>query len=297
MTTNPFPGNPGPVMPEWGEPLPAPAKINLFLHVVGRRPDGYHLLQTAFRMLGRYDILRLTPRDDGEVRRARPIPGVPEESDLCVRAARLLQGEAGSSQGVTISLDKRLPMGGGLGGGSSDAATVLLALNKLWRLGLSRRELMRMGLILGADVPFFVFGHSAFAEGVGEELRTLRLPRAWYLVIEPGVSVPTAEIFSAQDLTRDSPAIRIAAFPAAEGIKFGRNDLEPVACRRYPTVAAALEWLRQFGPARMSGSGACVFAEFRSEAEALAVLGRLPSGWTGWIAEGLDEHPLLAAAG
>lgn len=285
------------LVPAWDTPLPAPAKINLFLHVVGRRADGYHLLQTAFRMLARWDSLSFSPREDGEVRLARPLPGVPEESDLCVRAARLLQAESGRRQGVTISLEKRLPMGGGLGGGSSDAATVLLALNRLWDIGLPRASLMKLGLALGADVPFFIFGRNAFAEGVGEELQALSLPKAWYLVIEPPVSVPTAEIFSAPDLTRDTESIRIAAFPAEGGGSFGRNDLEPVACRRYPAVAEALGWLSQFGAARMSGSGACVFAEYGSEADALAVLARLPEGWKAWVARSLEEHPLIGCAG
>jgi 4-diphosphocytidyl-2-C-methyl-D-erythritol kinase len=285
------------LIPAWDTPLPAPAKINLFLHVVGRRPDGYHLLQTAFRMLARWDSLSFSPRDDGEIRLARPLPGVPEESDLCVRAARLLRAESGRSLGVTISLEKRLPMGGGLGGGSSDAATVLLALNRLWDIGLPRASLMKLGLSLGADVPFFLFGRNAFAEGVGEELQPLSLPEAWYLVVEPPVSVPTAEIFSAPDLTRNTESIKIAAFPAEGGSSFGRNDLEPVACRRYPAVAEALGWLGQFGAARMSGSGACVFAEYGGEAEALTVLARLPEGWKAWAARSLDEHPLIGCAG
>ena len=287
--------------PEWGVPLPAPAKINLFLHVVGRRPDGYHLLQTAFRMLARWDSLAFSPRQDGEIRLARPLPGVPEETNLCIRAARLLQAESGIRQGATISLEKRLPMGGGLGGGSSDAATVLLALNHLWETGLPRRRLMELGLSLGADVPFFIFGKSAFAEGVGEELQPLSLPEAWYLVLEPPVSVPTAEIFSAPDLTRDTDLIKIADFPAGAGASFGpnygRNDLEPVACRRYPEVAEALGWLRQFGAARMTGSGACVFAEYASEAEARSVMPHLPKDWKAWVARSLDEHPLIGCAG
>lgn len=281
----------------WGAALPAPAKINLFLHVVGRRPDGYHLLQTAFRMLDRADILRFLPRDDGEVRLARPLPGVPEETDLCVRAARLLQAESGTRQGVTIDLDKRLPMGGGLGGGSSDAATVLLALNRLWDLNLQRRRLQELALSLGADVPFFVFGQSAFAEGVGEDLLPLALPAAWYLVVEPPVSVPTAEIFSDQGLTRNTEIIRMPTFPAAGNGQIGRNDLEPVACKRYPQVAVALEWLAKFGEARMSGSGACVFAGFGSENEAKSAFANVPSGWKAWVARGLDEHPLRRCAG
>ena len=281
----------------WGAALPAPAKLNLFLHVVGRRPDGYHLLQTAFRMLDRSDTLRFLPREDGQVRLARLLPGVPEESDLCVRAARLLQADSGTRQGVTIDLDKHLPMGGGLGGGSSDAATVLLALNRLWDLNLPRQRLQELALTLGADVPFFVFGQSAFAEGVGEDLQPLVLPPAWYLVVEPPVSVPTAEIFSDQALTRNTEIIRMPTFPAGGNGQIGRNDLEPVACKRYPQVAKALEWLMRHGEARMSGSGACVFAGFCGEDEANDALAHAPSGWKAWVARGLDEHPLRRCAG
>ncbi len=277
----------------WGAPLPAPAKINLFLHVVGRRDDGYHLLQTAFRMVDRCDTLRLTPRDDGRVCQATPIAGVPEDTDLCVRAARLLQAHAGVTQGVSIALEKCLPMGGGLGGGSSDAATVLWALNELWGVHLPKSELMALGLRLGADVPFFLFGESAFAQGVGEDLQALNLAPAWYLILEPGVSVPTAEIFSKKSLTRDTPATTIAAFPAADvEISFGRNDLEPVACQLYPQVAAALYWLKQHKSARMSGSGASVFASFATKNEALDVLANVPTSWKAWVAQGLDKHPL-----
>ncbi len=286
-----------PIPVTWGAALPAPAKINLFLHVVGRRPDGYHLLQTAFRLLDRSDILRFQPREDDLVRLARPLPGVPEDMDLCVRAARLLQAESGTRQGVTIDLDKRLPMGGGLGGGSSDAATVLLALNRLWDLSLPRRRLRELGLSLGADVPFFIFGESAFAEGVGEDLQPLALPPAWYLVVEPPVSVPTAEIFSDEGLTRNTEILRMPTFPAAGNGQIGRNDLEPVACKRYPQVAMALEWLAQHGEARMSGSGACVFAGFCSEDEAKGALAHAPSGWKAWVAQGLDKHPLYRCAG
>ena len=282
----------------WGAALPAPAKINLFLHVVGRRPDGYHLLQTAFRLLDRSDILRFSPREDGLVRLARPLPGVPEASDLCVRAARLLHAEGGTRQGVTIAVDKRLPMGGGLGGGSSDAATVLLALNRLWDLNLPRQRLQELGLTLGADVPFFLFGQSAFAQGVGEDLQPLDLPPAWYLVVEPPAVVSTAEIFSDQHLTRNTEILRMPTFPAGDdGGLFGRNDLEPVTCRRYPQVALALDWLAGQGAARMSGSGACVFVSFKSEFEAKGALARVPDGWQAWVAQGLDEHPLRRCAG
>ncbi len=283
-------------MMEWDRAFPAPAKLNLFLHVVGRRSDGYHLLQSLFRLIDRGDTLRFAPCGDGRILRARPLAGVPEASDLCLRAARLLQEASGCRQGAEIALDKRLPLGGGLGGGSSDAATVLLALNRLWGLHWPRERLQALGLRLGADVPFFVFGRSAFVEGIGEALQTASLPPAWYLVIEPPVSVPTAEIFAAPNLTRDTKVIKMADFSAGWGGLFGRNDLEPVVCERYPEVARALAWLRQHAQARMTGSGACVFAPFADEQDARAVLARMPEDMTGWIAQGLDEHPLRALA-
>jgi len=276
----------------WGEPLPAPAKLNLFLHVVGRRADGYHLLQTAFCLLDRGDTLHFVPRADGRIARTGVLAGVPEEIDLSLRAARLLQRESGISAGVDIGLEKRLPMGGGLGGGSSDAATVLLALNRLWRLNWPRQRLQALALQLGADVPFFVFGCNAFAEGVGERLQAIPLPPAWYLVIEPAVSVPTAEIFAVAELTRNTKSIKMADFSAGWAYATGRNDLQPVVCRRHPEVARAVEWLGQFADARMTGSGACVFAPFASERQAREVLARIPAGMRGWVARGLDEHPL-----
>lgn len=279
----------------WHSAYPAPAKLNLFLHVVGRRADGYHLLQTVFRFLDHGDVLRFSPLAGNEVRLARALPGVPPESDLTVRAARLLQAEAGCRKGVEIAVDKRLPMGGGLGGGSSDAATVLLALNHLWQLGLPRRRLQEIGLALGADVPVFVFGQNAFAEGVGETLRAVDLPPAWYVVLEPPVAVPTAAVFGAPDLRRDTPAIRFAEWRAG----VGRNDLEPVVRARFPAVGEHLDWLSGAAPeARvgMSGSGACVFAEFSRRAAAEALLRRLPPGIKGWLAGGLAEHPLHALA-
>lgn len=276
--------------------FPAPAKLNLFLHVIGRRPDGYHLLQSVFRLIDRGDTLHLAPRADGRILRTHPLAGVPEESDLCVRAARLLQAAAGCRQGVEITLEKRLPMGGGLGGGSSDAATALLALNRLWSLNWPRERLQALGLRLGADVPFFIFGRNAFAEGVGETLQPVNLPPAWYLVVEPPVSVPTAEIFSAPNLTRNTKVIKMADFSAGWGGLYGQNDLEPVVCERYPEVARALAWLRQHAEARMTGSGACVFAPFAVEQDARTVLAQVPEGMTGWVARGLDEHPLRALA-
>lgn len=277
---------------DWHSVYPAPAKLNLFLHVVGRRDDGYHLLQTLFRLVDHGDALRFTRRADGDVRLATPLPGVPPDSDLTVRAARLLQAETGCRQGVEIAVDKHLPMGGGLGGGSSDAATVLLALNHLWQLGLPRSRLQQIGLTLGADVPVFVGGRNAFAEGVGEALQPLDLPSAWYVVLEPPVAVPTAAIFGAPELKRDTVPIRLADW--VPGV--GGNDLQAVAVARFPVVAEHLRWLDAYGEARMSGSGACVFAEFASQQAALTVLGELPSAMVGWVAAGLDRHPLWALA-
>jgi 4-diphosphocytidyl-2-C-methyl-D-erythritol kinase len=268
--------------------FPAPAKLNLFLHVVGRRADGYHLLQSVFRLIDRADTVHLALRDDGRVVRAGDLAGVPEDRDLTVRAARLLQPYAPAGAGVGIRLEKILPMGGGLGGGSSDAATVLLALNRLWQVDLSRDALQKLALQLGADVPMFVFGQTAFAEGVGERLRPVTAPPAWYVVLTPPVEVPTATIFSAPELTRDTPPIKIAPFSAG----MGRNDLQPVVVARYPEVARHLDWLGKFGEARMTGSGACVFASFDSEGAAREVLRQLPGAMRGFVAQGLDRHPL-----
>jgi len=273
---------------DWQRRWPAPAKINLFLHVVGRRADGYHLLQTVFRFLDHGDDLIFSPRADGRVEPARPLPGVPAAADLTVRAALLLREAAGVHHGVTIALEKRLPLGGGLGGGSSDAATTLVALNRLWGCGLSRQALQELGLSLGADVPVFIHGCSCFAEGVGERFLDLVLPSAWYLVTVPAVAVPTAEIFRAADLRRDTPVLAPDRWRPGDG----HNDLEPVACRLYPEVARHLAWLRRQGPARMSGSGACCFAEFGSEDEARCALAALPAGMSGFVARGLDRHPL-----
>lgn len=268
--------------------VPAPAKINLFLHIVGRRPDGYHLLQTAFRMLDWGDEITLRRRDDGLILRTTDVPGVPAESDLVVRAARALQAVSGSPFGAEIGVSKRIPMGGGLGGGSSDAASVLLALNRLWGCGLSRQALQDLGLKLGADVPFFIFGETAFAEGVGEALRPLAVPPAWYVMVAPPVSVPTAEIFSAKELTRDTEILIMQGFAAHKT----RNDMQAVVCMKYREVAESLEWLLRYGDARMSGSGACLFAPFDSEERAKQVAARAPSGWKVWVAQGLDRHPL-----
>jgi 4-diphosphocytidyl-2-C-methyl-D-erythritol kinase len=261
--------------------------------VVGRRADGYHLLQTVFRFLDIGDSLSFAPREDDRVVLDAALPGVPPEQNLCVRAARALQQVAGVSLGVHIRLTKRLPVGGGLGGGSSDAATTLLALNRLWETRLPSVELQKLGLALGADVPVFIHGHAAFAEGVGERFLDVDLPPAWYLVLLPPVAVPTAQIFAAPDLRRDTPAISATAWRPG----MGGNDLEPVACRLYPPVAAHLDWLRRFGAARMSGSGACVFAEFSTEEAAAAAHASLPAGMTGFVACGLDRNPALAQLG
>ncbi len=268
---------------------PAPAKLNLFLHVVGRRADGYHLLQSVFRLIDRADTVHLELRDDGRVVREGDLPGVAEDDDLTVRAARLLQTYAPEGAGVSIRLEKILPLGGGLGGGSSDAATVLLALNRLWQLDLSRETLQMLALQLGADVPVFVFGQTAFAEGVGEILHPVIAPAAWYVVLMPPVQVPTAAIFAAPELTRNTAALKIAPFSAG----MGRNDLQPVVVSRYPEVARHLEWLAQFGEARMTGSGACVFGSFGSEDAAWRVLRQLPETMQGFVAQGLDKHPLF----
>ena len=278
---------------DWQRDWPAPAKLNLFLHVVGRRADGLHLLQTVFRFIDYADTLRFAPRTDSRIVLTTPLPGVPPEQDLTVRAALRLQEAAGIRQGVDIRLVKRLPMGGGLGGGSSDAATVLIALNHLWQAGLSSAELQSLGLALGADVPIFVYGHAAFAEGVGERFSDVTLPPAWYLVLVPPVAVPTAQIFKSPDLRRDAPVI--AARDWRPGM--GDNDLEPVACALYPPVAEHLAWLRRFAPARRSGSGACVFAEFAgadAEAAARRAHAALPAGMRGFVARGLDRNPALA---
>lgn len=270
---------------------PAPAKLNLFLHVVGRREDGYHLLQTVFRLVDFADQLYFRLRADGVIRLHTPTPGVPEEQDLCVRAAKLLQRESGAPWGVDIFLEKRIPMGGGLGGGSSDAATTLLALNRLWKLGWRRNQLLKLAPALGADVPVFVFGGNAFAEGIGEKLLPIALPPAWYLILTPPVHVSTAQVFSSKELTRNTIPIKIPPFSIAQG----HNDLEPVVCASYPEVARHLEWLRQLEGARMvamTGSGACVFAEFATESGARAALGKVPYGMKGFVAQGFDRHPL-----
>ncbi|HYD79096.1 MAG TPA: 4-(cytidine 5'-diphospho)-2-C-methyl-D-erythritol kinase [Paucimonas sp.] len=283
------------------ENCPAPAKLNLFLHVTGRRADGYHLLQTAFQLIDRADLLHFRLRDDERIHRVTEVAGVPEDSDLIVRAAKLLQESAPRAnpipRGVEIAIDKRLPMGGGLGGGSSDAATTLMALNHLWQTGLTRTELMALGLRLGADVPFFIFGRSAFAEGIGEELAPIDTPECWYLVIEPGVQVPTAAIFGSNQLTRNTKAVRITDFSEAlrNSRDFGKNDLQVVAAELFPPVAEAIEWLGNHGNARMTGSGACVFCPFEQEREVDEILQAITADrprWKAWKARALTQHPL-----
>jgi 4-diphosphocytidyl-2-C-methyl-D-erythritol kinase len=275
-----------------GPDYPAPAKLNLFLHVVGRRADGYHLLQSAFVLIDAADRLRFAVRGDGQTRRVSDLPGVAEEADLAVRAARLLKAETGTALGADIEVDKRLPLGGGVGGGSSDAATTLVVLNRLWATGLDRPALQALGARLGADVPFFIFGRNAWVEGVGERLSPLAVPPAWYLVLVPPVAVPTGEIFAAPELTRDTEALKMEDFSAHAGFERFRNDLETVVAARYPVVREHLEWLAAHGGGRLTGSGACVFARFEDRASAERALAKLPGSMKGFVARGLEEHPL-----
>ncbi len=273
--------------------LPAPAKLNLFLHVTGRRSDDYHLIETLLVPIDRGDRVTLSARDDSRVVRVRGPAGVAADDDLSVRAARLLQRTCGVSRGVDIDIDKRIPLGGGLGGGSSDAATVLLGLNRMWDLGLPRRRLMELALELGADVPFFVFGAPAIARGIGELLEAVSLPPTWFVVITPPVQVATADVFAAAELTRNSRSTKMSVF--SEG--YGRNDLQVVAASRFPEIAASLDALvREAADAAsvaMSGSGACVFAAFSAERAALqAHAGMKRAGRTGFVARALNEHPL-----
>jgi len=268
---------------------PAPAKINLFLHVVGRRADGYHLLQTHFQFLDYGDDLFFNVRPDGVITRLSDLPGVPPAQDLVVRAAQVLQHAAATPLGVDIRVVKRLPMGGGLGGGSSNAATVLRALDHLWGCALGEQRLAEIGLTLGADVPVFVRGQAAWAEGVGEQLQALDAPEGWTLVIHPGCEVPTAMIFGDSELTRDTPPLTLSSLPQART----RNDLESVTRRLFPAVGEALDWLGQFAPARMSGSGACIFAAFGSETAARATGQQVPAQWTWFVARRSNRSTLL----
>ncbi len=271
------------------EAWPAPAKLNLFLHVTGRRPDGYHELQTVFQLIDLADSLDFEPRTDGEIRRVGGPAEVPAEDDLCVRAARRLQAACGiERRGVDIRLDKRIPIQGGLGGGSSDAATTLVALNEIWGLRLAPSLLAELGLTLGADVPVFVLGRTAWGEGIGERLTPLELPERHFAVVFPGVGIPTADVFQAPELTRKTPETTIRGFLKAGG----RNDCEPVVTGRSPEVRRALAWLSQRGEARMTGTGSCVFAAFADRGAATAALDGLPPEWRGFVARGLDRSPL-----
>jgi 4-diphosphocytidyl-2-C-methyl-D-erythritol kinase len=269
---------------------PAPAKLNLCLHIVGRRADGYHLLQTAMQFIDLCDELRFHERPAGTIERIAGPSEIPADADLVIRAARLLAAHVGGAHGVGIELYKHIPVQGGLGGGSSDAATVLVALNELWGLGLPVDEIAGLGLRLGADVPLFVRGHAAWAEGIGEQLTACEFPEARYFVLEPQAAVSTAEIFQAPELTRNSPLTTIRAFRAAGG----RNDCTPSVRGRYPEIAEALDWLGEFGDARLTGTGACVFAALSDESLAEAISARLPARWRGFVVRGLNRSPLLA---
>jgi 4-diphosphocytidyl-2-C-methyl-D-erythritol kinase len=278
---------------ELQRPWPAPAKLNLFLHILGRRADGYHELQTCFQFVDLCDEISFNVREDGQIRRRTELAGVGEETDLCVRAARALQQASGSTLGADISLVKRIPIGGGLGGGSSDAATCLVALNHLWGLNLSTDELAALGLTLGADVPVFVRGRVAWAEGVGEQITLLYPPLAPpennYLILKPNVFVGTAQVFQDPELTRNSAPITIHGFLATGG----RNDCLSVVRRRFPQVAQAFDWLSAFGPARLTGTGACIFLACESEARGREILREVPAVWTGFLTRGLNDSPLL----
>jgi 4-diphosphocytidyl-2-C-methyl-D-erythritol kinase len=272
---------------------PAPAKLNLFLHILGRRPDGYHELQTCFQFIDLCDEVRIEVRADGQIRRAVEIPGLPAEADLCIRAAKALQSASGATLGADISLAKKIPVGGGLGGGSSDAATCLIALNHLWRVHWPREKLAAIGLKLGADVPVFVHGRVAWAEGVGERLTPLYPPlaptEANYLILKPNVFVSTAAVFQDPELTRNSAPITIHGFLASGG----RNDCLGVVRRRYPEVAHALDWLSVFGSARLTGTGACVFLACENEDLAQEIMRKVPPEFEGFLARGLNDSPLL----
>jgi 4-diphosphocytidyl-2-C-methyl-D-erythritol kinase len=275
---------------------PAPAKLNLFLHVTGRRADGYHELQTVFQLIDLCDTIAISIREDGLIERPDGPPGVDPSSDLTVRAAQALRQATGCRLGATLRVRKRIPMGGGLGGGSSDAATVLLGLNAQWGCGLAIDALAKLGLPLGADVPVFVRGFSAWGEGVGENLQSLELPEAWYVVIHPGVHVGTRDVFQSPELTRNSPIIIIRDFFQSGG----RNDCEPVVRGRFPAVAEALDWLGQFAPARLTGTGSCIFTSFATAADAERVAARVPDRWTSYVARALNAspvHELLRARG
>lgn len=273
----------------WQQKWPAPAKLNLMLRITGQRPDGYHLLQTVFQFIDLCDWITFHPVADDRVSLKKIIPGVAEADDLTVRAAKLLKAETGCGQGVCIEVEKNLPMGGGLGGGSSDAATVLVVLNQLWGLGLSKEKLMALGLSLGADVPVFVYGHSAWAEGVGEDLQQIDVPEQWVVVIKPDCHVDTKEIFSTKELTRDSKSIRIADFIAG----LHNNDCAAVVRSRYQSVEKAMDALSEYSEARLTGTGACVFAQFESEGSAISAFQALSKNWQVYMAKGMNKSPLF----
>jgi len=273
----------------WGEKWPAPAKINLMLRITGQRDDGYHLLQTVFQFTDMCDWLAFHEVDDGSVGLRTPIPGVPEEMDLTVRAAMLLRRETGCKQGVCIEIEKNLPMGGGLGGGSTDAATTLIILNRLWKLGLTTEKLMQLGLRLGADVPVFIYGHTAWAEGVGEKLMKIDVPEKWMVVIKPDCHVDTKEIFSVKDLTRDSKSITMADFIAGQQ----QNDCIAVVRKMYQPVENALVDLAVFSEARLTGTGACVFAQFDNKGSAVEAYDALKKQWQAYLTKGLNRSLLL----
>lgn len=274
----------------------APAKINLFLHITGQLANGYHTLQSAFQLLDFYDTISLQPTSNSKVKRLTDVKGVPEQQDLTVRAALALQQATGSTQGVEIEIKKQIPMGAGLGGGSSDAATILLALNQLWSLNLSRKSLMEIGVKLGADVPFFIYGQNAWAEGIGEILSPLSLPTQYYVVLTPQINVSTAKIFANSRLTKDTKPLKIADFSDGRNTKLFRNDLEKVVCEEFTAVANSLKWLSQHGEARMSGSGASVFVAVDSYKKAEAILSLKPIDIDGFIAKSLSKHPLYDLA-
>lgn len=267
---------------------PAPAKLNLFLHVTGRRADGFHDLQTVFQLIELNDEIGITVRNDGRIERLAGPASIPPETDLVIRAARALQAAAKCSLGANLRVRKRIPTGGGLGGGSSDAATTLIALNHLWGLDLTPAELAGIGLTLGSDVPVFVYGSSAWAEGRGEILTPVELPEQWYVLIHPGVHVPTSLVFQAPELTRNSPKLTMRAFFHAGG----RNDCESVVRARFPEVAEALDWLARFAPARLTGTGACMFAAFERAVDAERVAAKVPDRWTAFVARGLNTSPV-----
>ena len=276
--------------------LPSPAKLNRMLHIVGRREDGYHSLQTLFQFVDLCDHLSFTPLNDGEIHLTSEVEGVRHDDNLVVRAARLLQRHSGTHLGVTLAIDKQLPMGGGLGGGSSNAATVLVGLNYLWQLNLPLDELAHLGLELGADVPVFVHGHSAWAEGVGEQLTAVTLDTPWFVIIHPGISVSTPGVFQDPQLTRDSRPITMARALQGGASKW-RNDCEAVVKERYPPIAEALFWLAQHAPSRLTGTGACLFAGFETQQAAQAIAQLAGQRWPTWVARGLNTSPLHDALG